>query len=159
EAALAAAERLLARLDQPLPLTRAPAETVDDELHLAARPSELRQRLERRDPAAQPDPRVAGLEQVAGLLLPPETGGGRARREHQHRLPFGPPLRIAADPLGAVHRDRTAAVPAMDGAEPGEQQAQVVVDLGRRRDRRAEAPRRRDLLDRDGRGEAVDRVD
>jgi hypothetical protein len=47
----------------------------------------------------------------------------------------------------------------VDEAEPGEQEPQVVVDLGRGPDRRARAAGRRELLDRDRRGEAVDRVD
>jgi hypothetical protein len=43
--------------------------------------------------------------------------------------------------------------------DPGEQQPEVVVDLGDGADRRARVPRRALLVDRDGRGEPVDLVD
>ena len=55
--------------------------------------------------------------------------------------------------------DRPPADRAVRPADPRVQEAQVVVDLRHRADRRARVPRRRLLVDRDRRREAVDRVD
>ena len=52
-----------------------------------------------------------------------------------------------------------AAVPAVHDADARPEQAQVVVDLGDRADRRARVVRRRLLLDRDRRRQPLDRVD
>jgi hypothetical protein len=48
---------------------------------------------------------------------------------------------------------------AVRDADPREQQAQVIVDLGDGADGRSRVARRRLLLDRDGGGEALDRLD
>ena len=55
--------------------------------------------------------------------------------------------------------DRPAAVGAVRMADPRPEQAQVVVDLGDRADRRARVARGRLLVDRDRRRQALDRVD
>ncbi len=54
--------------------------------------------------------------------------------------------------------DRRAADVAVRVADPRPEQAQVVVDLGDRADRRARVARRRLLVDRDRRGKTLDRV-
>jgi len=66
---------------------------------------------------------------------------------------------LVDDLLGRLGGDRAAAVVAMGLADAGPQQAQVVVDLGDRADRRPRVARGRLLVDRDRRRQALDRVD
>ena len=66
---------------------------------------------------------------------------------------------LVDDRLLALAGDRLAADRAVRPADARVEQAQVVVDLGDRADRRARVARRRLLVDRDRRREAVDRVD
>ena len=61
--------------------------------------------------------------------------------------------------LETLLRDRGAAFPAVGGAGAGEQQAQVVGDLGDRADGAAGALADAFLLDRDGGGQSLDRLD
>lgn len=63
------------------------------------------------------------------------------------------------DGLRRLARDGTAALGAVGLADTGEEEAEVVVDLGDGADRRARVARGRLLVDRDGRGEALDEVD
>ena len=63
------------------------------------------------------------------------------------------------DLVEALARDRAPADGAVRPADARVQQAQVVVDLGHRADRRARVARGRLLVDRDRRREPVDRVD
>ena len=65
---------------------------------------------------------------------------------------------LVDDLLGRLRRDRPAAVEAVRLADPRPQQAQVVVDLRDRADRRPRVARRRLLVDRDRRRQALDRV-
>ncbi len=62
------------------------------------------------------------------------------------------------DLLRRLPRDRAPALRAVRLADPGEQQPQVVVDLGDGADRRPRVAARRLLVDRDGRGQPVDEV-
>ena len=66
---------------------------------------------------------------------------------------------LVDDLLGRLRGDRPAAVEAVRLADPRPQQAQVVVDLGDRADRRPRVARRRLLVDRDRRRQPLDRVD
>src|SRR5581483_697358 len=72
-------------------------------------------------------------------------------------------LRQREDPLDdRVDRlpgDRPPALRAVRAPDARVEQAEVVVDLGDRADRRARVPRRRLLVDRDRWAEAVDRID
>ena len=61
-------------------------------------------------------------------------------------------------PLGRVLPDRAAASPAVGGARPGPQEAEVVVHLGGRPHRRPAGHRGVVLLDGDGGGDAVEPV-
>src|SRR5581483_10173978 len=63
------------------------------------------------------------------------------------------------DRVDRLPRDRTPAHGAVGSPHPCVEEAQVVVDLGDRPDRRARVARGRLLVDRDRRREAVDRVD
>ena len=74
-------------------------------------------------------------------------------------VPSGQPQHLVDDRVQALPGDRPAADRAVRTADAREEQAQVVVDLGDRADRRARVARRRLLVDRDRRRESVDRVD
>ena len=95
------------------------------------------------------------LEHLAVLALAPAHD---RRQDHEARA-----LRqlhdLVDDLLGRLPRDRLAAVVAVRMADARPQQAQVVVDLGDRADGRARVARRRLLVDRDRRRQALDRVD
>ena len=81
------------------------------------------------------------------------------RRQHREARPLGQLQHQVDHLLDRLRRDRLAAVVAVDGADARPQQPQVVVDLGRRADRRARVARARLLLDRDRRRQPLDRVD
>ena len=81
--------------------------------------------------------------------------GGEDRKRLPSRQAQGPVHHL----LDRLRLDRPAAVRAVGLADRGVEQAQVVVDLGHRADGRARVLRRRPLLDRDRRREALDRVD
>src|SRR6185295_20035306 len=87
---LAAAERELRRFDEPRRLVRAPGEPIDDDFDFLRARRQPRQRLERRDRFADPDPRESGLEEMRGLLVPRDPLEACDRREDQQRLAFGP---------------------------------------------------------------------
>ena len=81
-------------------------------------------------------------------------------RRHDHE--FGPLLeghQPVDDLLLGLAGDLGPALGAVGRPDPRPEQAQVVVDLGHRADRRARVARGRLLVDRDRRREAVDRVD
>src|SRR5262249_36545058 len=61
--------------------------------------------------------------------------------------------------LDRLRGDRLAAVVAVHGADPRPEQAQVIVDLGRRADGRARVARSRLLFDRDRGRQPLDRID
>ena len=75
------------------------------------------------------------------------------------RVPSGELHHLVDDLLGRLADDRAPADRAVRLADARPQQAQVVVDLGDRADRRARVARGRLLVDRDRRREALDRVD
>ncbi len=156
--ALSAPERLLACLDQALALPFAPPKPVHDHAHLARPLPQARRRIERDDIAPDPCARVAGAQQVARLLLPGEPLGERDRRQDEHGLVLAPVGRLAGDGLGRVGGHHPTAVAAMDAAQAGEQEPQVVVDLGGGGHGAAGAARRGALLDAHGRGQPRDRV-
>ncbi len=95
------------------------------------------------------------LEQLAVLALAPADDG----RQHHELGALGERHHLVDDLLGRLRLDRAAAVVAVGMADPGPQQAQVVVDLGDGADRRARVPAGGLLVDRDRRREALDRVD
>ena len=113
----------------------------------------------RRTLAVDLGPRVALephlLEQFPVLAFAPPHD-----RRHDHEL--GPLLQghqPVDDLLLGLAGDLLAALGAVRHADPRPEQAQVVVDLGHRADRRARVARGRLLVDRDRRREPLDRVD
>ena len=95
------------------------------------------------------------LEELAVLALAPADD---RRLDHEARA-LVERHHLVDDLLGRLGRDRAAAVVTVRMADAGPQQAQVVVDLRDRADRRARVARGRLLVDRDGRRQALDRVD
>ena len=81
------------------------------------------------------------------------------RRVDGEARPLGQREDLVDDRLEALAGDRPAADRAVRPPDARVEQAQVVVDLGDGADGRARVPRRRLLVDRDRRREAVDRVD
>jgi hypothetical protein len=81
------------------------------------------------------------------------------RREHLEPRALGQRHHLVDDLLRRLAADRPAAVVAMRMPHAGEQDAQVVVDLGDRADRRPRVARGRLLIDRDRRRQPLDEVD
>ena len=105
------------------------------------------------------DPRVA-LEPHLLEQFPVLAFAAAHDRRHDHE--FGPLLeghQPVDDLLLGLAGDLLAALGAVRDADPRPEQAQVVVDLGHRADRRARVARGRLLVDRDRRREPLDRVD
>ena len=94
------------------------------------------------------------LEQPPVLALAPAD---HRRHDHEPRA-LGQGQHAVGDLLQRLAGDRRAAVVAVRLTDPRPQQAQVVVDLGHRPDRRARVARGRLLVDRDRRPQALDRV-
>ena len=86
--------------------------------------------------------------------LRPRTTGAST----MNLVPSGELHHLVDDLLGRLRLDRAAAVVAVRMPDPRPEQAQVVVDLGDRADRRARVARGGLLVDRDRRREALDRV-
>ena len=97
-------------------------------------------------PGSIDDPVTLGLAVLDERAQDEETG------------PLGQRKHLVDDLLDALALDGMA-VGAMGDADPGEQQPEVVVDLGDRAHGRARVPAGTLLIDRDGRREPVDLVD
>ena len=95
------------------------------------------------------------LEQLDVLTL----AAADHRREHLEAPALLQRQHPVDDLLRRLPLDRRAARRTVGVADPGEQQAEVVVDLGDRADRGARVLRRGLLVDRDGRRQALDEVD
>ena len=84
---------------------------------------------------------------------------GVQRKEHVQARAFAQRENAVGDFVDRVFLDFLAAVQAVGAADAGEEQAQVVVDLGGGGDGRARVARGVLLLDGDGRSNAVDQID
>ena len=87
--------------------------------------------------------------------LRPRTTGARTLIRSVVRIRH----QLRHDLVRGLRRDREAAARAVRDADVREEQAEVVVDLRHRPDRRPRVGARRLLLDRQGRRQALDRVD
>ena len=106
----------------------------------------------------------AGAREALGLQLGEEVdelalAGLHDRREHLEAGALGQLEQPVDDLLGRLPGDRLAAHRAVRATGAGEEQAQVVVDLGDRADRRARVAVGRLLVDRHRRREPLDEVD
>ena len=157
-------ERRLQRVGQPAGDALAHHQAVDDDLDLvllvAGQPFRALQELVDLDDLTidpGPDVALAGevLEQRVVLALAAPDDGGQhleagALRELQDAVD---------DLLRRLALEPRAVVGAVLDADAGVQQAQVVVDLGDRANRRPGVPARRLLVDRDRRRQPFDDVD
>ena len=103
--------------------------------------------------------REALAAQLGQLLAVLALAAADDRRQDHEPLAVLGRHDLVDDLLGRLRGDRAAAVEAVRLADPRPQQAQVVVDLGDGPDRRPRVARRRLLVDRDRRRQALDRVD
>ena len=106
----------------------------------------------------------AGPGEALGLELGEEVdvlalAGAHDRGEHLEARALGQLEEPVDDLLRALPGDRLTADRAVRPAGPGEEEAEVVVDLGDRADRGARVAVGRLLVDGDRRGQALDEVD
>ena len=157
EPSLAELEGLLQRVRDPLPRGLAERETVGDDVDdLSRRPVQRLQVHQRPVPQEPVEPRL----QQPALDVPP-----RQRRRHRHRErqhpphPFAAVLKLSHDGGCAVLDDDLAAARAVEHADLGEQELQVVVQLGHGADRRPRGLHRAGLVDGDGGRDVLDGFD
>ena len=115
--------------------------------------------VEAPDLAVDADAAVALQPELLEQLLELALAAADDRRHHQEAGPLGQGHHPVGDLLDRLPLDRLTALGAVRLADPRPEQAQVVVDLGHRPDRRARVPRGGLLVDRDRRARALDRVD
>ena len=158
--ALGARDGGLDRVGEPLPEVGAHHEPVDHDrdvvLVLLVEDDVL---LEPAQLAVDLDAREAVASQLLEELPVLALAAADHRRQHHELRALRQLHHLIDDLLRRLRLDRPAAVVAVRMAHPRPQQSQVVVDLRDRADRRARVPRGGLLVDRDGRREALDRVD
>ena len=152
---------LLDRLGEPRPQVGAHHEPVDDDLDRV-----LELLVERRNAlledvllAVDLHAREALADQILEDVLVLALAVADDRRVDRETRPLLELEHLVDDRVEALAGDRLAADRAVRPADARIQQAQVVVDLRHRADGRARVARRRLLVDRDRRREAVDVVD
>ena len=154
-------DRRLDRVGQALAQLAAHDQAVDDdrdvvlELLVEHDPVLERCAARRRSSRARSPRSAAPPGRLPYSPLRPRTSGASTMK----RVPSAQLHHLVDDLLGGLPGDRLAADVAVRLADARPQQAQVVVDLGDRADRRARVARRRLLVDRDRRRQALDRVD
>ena len=109
--------------------------------------------------AVDPDPDEARLLGAGEELLVLALAVADERCHEHHPLALGQGVDLVDHLLDRLPLDLAAADRAMHAADAGEEQPQVVVDLGDRADRRARVLRRALLVDADRRRQPVDLVD
>ena len=152
--------RGLDRVGQPLAQLALHHQPVDDdrdvvlellvERDLLVEPAQLAVDLGPGEPLAA---ELLELLAVLALAAPDD------RRQHHEASALWQLHDLVDDLLGRLATDRPAADVAVGMPDPRPQQAQVVVDLGDRADRRPWIARGRLLIDRDRRRQALDRID
>ena len=158
--AVADAQRRLDRVVQPLPQVVLDDEPVDDGrdvvLVLLVERRHLLQEVGLTVHAHAGEALAAqALEHVAVLALAPS----HERRVDREARALGQCQHLVDDLLGRLAGDWPPADGTVRTADAREQQAQIVVHLGDGADGRARVARRRLLVDRDRRRQALDRVD
>ncbi len=148
------------RVHQPLLEARLHDQAIDQHLDgVVAAAVEGDVLVEGAQLAVDAGPHEALLAQRRQLLLELALAAADDRRQHVDALVGRVEHHQVEDALERLRGDRLAAVRAVRHADGGEQQAQVVVDLGDGADRRARVAGGGLLLDGDGRRQAVDQVD
>src|SRR5438094_700352 len=158
-AAAAVAERLLERLDQAPVVQGAQSEPVLHDGEPAVARRRRRGALEV-DQALRPErAHEAGGEQPRAHLVPGKPRGHGQIEGHHRTGPLVPGEQAGGGALGCVALDGTPARPAVRHAHLGEEQLQVIVQLGHGPDRGARGLHRPALVDRDRRQDARDALD
>src|SRR6185295_10468968 len=135
-------------------------QAIDDDLNgVIPAPIELDVLFERSKLAVDPRLRVAARAQRRQLLLELALPPADHRREDVDALVLRVEHHHVDDALEGLTGDLLAATRTMRDADVGEQEPQVVVDLGDRADRRSWVRSGRLLLDGDRRREALDQID
>ena len=158
---LAQPQRRLERVDQPRALVGSEHEAVDHDLDVVLLVLLERDRLvERRTSRRRPGPgrspalRMSSSSELVLALAAPDD------RPEDHQAGAGRQLLdLVGHLVDRLLGDRAPADRAVRVADAGVEQAEVVVDLGDRADRRARVLGGPLLVDRDGRREALDDVD
>ena len=133
--------------------------SIDDVDRVVAPPVELDVFVERSLLAVDAHLRESAGAQPGELLLELALPAAHDRREHVHALLVRREHHHVDDALERLGGDLAAAEVAMRDADVGEEQPEVVVDLGDGADRGARVRAGRLLLDGDGGRQAVDEVD
>ena len=153
-------QRGLERVGEPALDAGAAHEPVDDDLdRVLLVPLELELGRQVDDLAVDPGPRVALARELVEQRVVLALAAPHDRREHLEAGAVGQLQHPVDDLLRRLAGDQLAAVRAVRHADAGVEQPQVVVDLGDRADRRPRVARRRLLVDRDRRRQALDEVD
>ena len=135
-------------------------EPVDDDLDaVLVLLVELDLLIEVAELAVDADADEAGLLRAGQELLVLALAVLDERRHEHHPRPLRQPVDLVDHLLDRLALDLAAADGAVHAADAGEEQPQVVVDLGDGADRRARVPRRALLVDADRRRQAVDLID
>ena len=151
--------RRLDRVGQPLAQVVAHHEPVHDHRDVVLVALVEHDRLvQHAHPVVDLDPREAVRPQLVEQLPVLALAAPHDRGEHHEAGALAQLHHLVHDLLGRLAHDRAPADRAVGLAHAGPQQAQVVVDLGHRADRRAGVAGGGLLVDRDRRRESLDRV-
>jgi hypothetical protein len=154
-------ERGLERIGEPLLEPRTDHQAVDEHVDRMLLLLVERRRLAREidDGAVDARPHEALARHLGELLLVLALLATHVGRVEMEPRPLGVSEQAVDHLLHRLRPDLLAARRAVRHADGGEEQPQVVVDLGHRAHRRARILGHRFLLDRDRRRQAFDRVD
>ena len=153
-------QRGLERVGEPAFDAGAAHEPVDDDLDrvlLVALELQLGREVD--ELTVDPRPREPLARELVEQRVVLALAAAHDRREHLEPRAFLQLQHPVDDLLRGLARDEPAAVRAVRDADARVQQPQVVVDLGDRADRGTRVARRRLLVDRDRRRQALDEVD
>ena len=154
---LAQVERRLDRVGQPRPRRPPDDGAVDHDLDpVLAAVGQLGRLVQVNRLAIDPHPGEARGPQVVPERLVGLVVAALDRRHHVDLRPLGQVQHLLDDLVGRLRADRDVALRAVRLPQPGEEDAQVIVDLGDGADRRPRALAGRLLLDADRRREARD---
>ena len=157
---LGEAQRGLERVGEPALDAGAADEPVDDHLDgVVLVPGESAAAAEIDDLAVDPGPRVALLRQLLEHPVVLALAAADHGREHLEPGAFGQLEDAVDDLLRRLARDHPSALGAVRHADARVEQPEVVVDLGDGADGGSRVARRRLLVDRDRRRQALDEVD
>jgi hypothetical protein len=153
-------EGRLQRVGQPALDALAAHQAVDDDLNgVLLVPGELGDVTDLVDLAVDAGPTESLTRQLVEQRLVLTFAAPHDRRQDLEAGPLGQLQDPVHDLLGCLTLDHGPVIGTVRDADPGVEETEVVVDLGDGPDRRAGVARRRLLVDRDRRRQALDEVD